>query len=150
MLGSDKFFEWVKDNFIKPKNLEPHTHLKGVMAMPVKDIADAVARNYQIKIDDILKKKSKHIEARNILIELSYLSNIHSKSMTEIGRELGGISGSGVCYAHKRIRDRLNKDKDFKENFDGIASLVACQDSRPDPNFPILPILSLFFTAKSR
>lgn len=122
VLGSDKFFEWVKDNFIKPRDLKPHTHLKGIMAIPVKDIADAVASSYQVKIGDIIEKKSKHNEARSILIELSYLLNIHSKSMTEIGRELGGISGSGVCYAHKRIRDRLNKDKDFKENFDGIAT----------------------------
>lgn len=56
------------------------------------------AKIYNIGADELLKKKSKFTDAINIVIELAYLANIHAKSLTEIGKEVGGISGSAVGY----------------------------------------------------
>jgi putative transposase len=122
VLGTEKFFGWVRDNFIKSKNLKAHTHLRGVFtSRPPLEIAEAVAKRYNVRTEDILTKKSKYVEARNILLELTYQSNINNKTLTEIGKKLGGISGSAVGYAHKRIKERLNEDKDFTMVFEEIA-----------------------------
>lgn len=126
VLGSDKFFEWIKEEFIKTKDVKAHPNLRGIIeGKQVKDIAEAVAKIYNLKAEEILIKKSKYVEARNILTELAYLSNISSKSLTEIGKELGGISGSGVAYAHKRISLKKEKDKEFRRKLESAANSLS-------------------------
>lgn len=118
ILGTEKFVEWVKDKFIKGRDLKAHPMLKGVTeSKAIKEIAEKVAKIYNVDAKDLIKKKSKFIEARNMLIELSYLANINVKSLCEIGKELGGITGSGVGYAHNRIREKMKNDKSFQKRF---------------------------------
>jgi len=118
ILGAEKFVEWVKDNFIKGRDLKPHPMLKGATSSKeIKDIAEKVAGLYKVSAQDLLKRKSKYIEARNMVIELSYLANIKVKSLSEIGKELGGLTGSGVGYAHARIKEKMTNDKVFMKKF---------------------------------
>ena len=52
-----------------------------------------------------------------MVIELAYVANMHAKSLSDIGKEAGGISGSAVGYVHKRMRQRLGEDPELNKKF---------------------------------
>jgi chromosomal replication initiation ATPase DnaA len=86
-----------------------------------------VAKVYGVKKADILNANSRHREARQVLIELSYRANIRKKSLVELGKELGGITGSAIAQVHKRVLLKLVSNKELKskiENFIKQLSIV--------------------------
>ncbi|MFH1378991.1 MAG: hypothetical protein ABII23_01815 [bacterium] len=83
----------------------------------IREIAERISRIYKVNANELLKKKSKYADARNMVIELAYLGNMHTKSLSDIGKELGGISGSAVGYVHSRIQRKLKENKAIKKIF---------------------------------
>jgi len=123
ILGSDNFVVWLKDQFLKGKDLPPRdfTHLKKIYeGVPVKNIAEAVAAEYGIEPKDIIRKRSKFREARQLLVEICYRLNYRKKSLREIGRELGGVSGEQITQVHNLIRARLKKSRKLETRLEGI------------------------------
>ena len=114
ILGSDSFVVRIKEQFLdvgtwKDKD---YPHLKRLKeSIPLGDIAKAVAEEYGVRPEEILRPRSKSREARQVLIELGYQLNFKKKSLGELGRELGGIGGDGVAHVHERIQNKIKKDK---------------------------------------
>jgi REP element-mobilizing transposase RayT len=118
VLGCESFIDWVKEKFIKGKDLKPYPTLRESKGEKnIRDIAERVSRICNIDARELLKKKSKYTDARNIVIELAYLGNIHTKSLTDIGKEAGGISGSAVGYVHRRMQEKLKENSAVKKIF---------------------------------
>jgi len=75
ILGSDSFIVWVKENFLGEIGFSSRdfSHLKTIRTpKPIKEIAEAVAEEYGLKSGEIIKKYSKHREARLELLEICY------------------------------------------------------------------------------
>jgi len=75
ILGSDSFIVWVKENFFSEIGFASRdfSHLKTIRTpLPIKEIAEAVAEEYGLKSEEIIKKYSKHREARLVLLEICY------------------------------------------------------------------------------
>lgn len=86
----------------------------------------AVQAHYGVRGQELLVFRSKHKEAMQVLIELSYRYCLFNKTLRELGRELGGISGSGVARAHERLKKRIREDKHLEGRILKLAKLI-CQ-----------------------
>jgi len=127
LLGSDKFIEQIKANFIKDKDLKPFLpENREIKQQSIKKIAEVVAKEYGVKAEEILVMRSKHKQARKVLIELSYKFCLVNKSLKELGRELGGISGPGIVRVHERLRNELGKDNQLMNKITKLAKAI-CQ-----------------------
>ena len=90
--------------------------------MPIQEIAEAVAKEYGLKAGEIIKKHSKHREARLVLLEICYRLNLRKMSTREMGTELGGISGEQVSQVHKVMRERIKKERKLTKRVEEIIS----------------------------
>ena len=76
----------------------------------IDKIAEAVAEDYGIKVEGIIKIRSRYSETRQVLLEISHRLNLRKMSMKDMGVELGGIRGEQVSQAHKIMQERLKTD----------------------------------------
>ena len=105
---------WVKENFLSEIGFSSRafSHLKTIRtAKPIQEIAEAVAEEYGLIPVEIIKKYSKHREARLVLLEICYRLNLRKMSTREMGTELGGISGEQVSQVHKVMQEQIQKEK---------------------------------------
>lgn len=127
LLGSDKFIKQIKARFIKDKDLKPFLpEIREIKGQSIEKIAGIVAKAYGVKAEEILVMRSKHKEARKALIELSYRFCLFSKSLRELGQELGGMSGPGIARVHERLKDKMDKDKHLRNKILRLAKAI-CQ-----------------------
>ena len=130
ILGSDSFVVWVKEQFLDIKSLknQDHSGLKELKRLvPAVEIAGLVAEEYGIKPEDILMARSKWREARQVLIELSYQLNFRKKSLSQLGGELGGISGAALTHTHQRLQKKMEKDKKLSRRVNRIYQEIISQ-----------------------
>lgn len=126
LLGSDKFIEHIKERFIKDNESEPLTpQMREIKQKPTEKILRVVAKEYGVKESELLVSRSRHKEARQVLIELSYRYCLFNKSLRELGKELGGISGSGVARVHERVNKRIKEDKQLEGRISKLAKLLS-------------------------
>ncbi|MFH1282701.1 MAG: transposase [bacterium] len=122
MMGKDDFISWIKEKFIKGKDMKPYTQIRGLeQPRAIRDIANAVSAYCKVETEGLLRQHSPYREARQLLIECTYLSNRGKQSLTEMGKELGGISGSMVSQTHKRVLEKVKKEESFKKALQYIA-----------------------------
>ena len=130
ILGSDSFVVWIKEQFLDIEALknQDYSGLKELKRLiPVEEIAGAVAEEYGIKPEEILRARSKWREARQVLIELSYRLNFRKKSLRELGEELGGISAGGLTHTHQRIQKKMKRDKKLSRRVNRIYQEIISQ-----------------------
>jgi putative transposase len=130
ILGSDSFVDWIKEKFLDGKEWKDrdYPHLKTLKkSIPVEKIAQAVAKEYNVKPEEILKARSKCREARQVLIELSYQLNFRKKSLQKLGEELGGIGGDSVAHAHERIQNKMKEEKKLSRGVEQICKKIISQ-----------------------
>ena len=123
ILGSESFVSWVKGKFLGERELmsRDYANLKLInKAIPIKEIAKEVAKEYGIRAEDIIKSRSRFREARQVLMEISHRMNLSRKSLREIGRELGGVSGEAITKIHNQMQVRLKKDRKLAKRIDGV------------------------------
>lgn len=92
----------------------------------IGEIAEAVAREYDIRAADIIVSRSPHTQARKVLIELAYRLCLDGKTLKELGEELGGISGAGIAKVHERFQRNIRDDKELGSRILKIEGLL-CQ-----------------------
>lgn len=125
ILGSDSFIVWVKENFLNKEDFstKAYSHLKAIRgSVSIKEIAVAVAKEYGIDGEEIIKRHSRHREARQVLLEVSHRINLRKMSMKEMGDELGGISGEQVSQVHKIMQGRIRREKNLAQRIKRIIS----------------------------
>jgi len=127
LLGSEDFIKHIKNTFLKGKNLKPFTPENREIKQPlVAEIAEKVSVEYGISATEILEARSRHKEARKVLIELAYRLCLDRKSLKDLGLELGGISGPGIARVHERFQKTIQGDKDLSRRVSKVESLL-CQ-----------------------
>jgi putative transposase len=123
ILGTDSFVSWLKKKFLDVKEWrsQDFSHIKTLQReIPVEEIAKVVGEEYGVEPREILRVRSQWREARQVLIEMSYLLNLGSKSLEESGKELGGIGAGALVHTHKRIQERMKKDKEISRRIERI------------------------------
>jgi len=115
ILGSEGFVDWVYEKYLMNRRRDKKEQ-GGLEEIRTKDlsiekIVEQVAKQYKVKTEEISKKKSRHGEARSIMIELCRRYVTKKKSMSSIGEELGGISISAISQNTKRLSKKLQTDK---------------------------------------
>ena len=123
VLGSDAFLEWVQDNFIdsrKFKEQDIESFREITRSVPVERIAKAVASEYRLNAESILRKNSPFSEARQVLIEICYRLNVKGKNMREMGSDLGGICGSRIGRVHAMMQKKARMDPALKKRIDRL------------------------------
>ncbi len=117
LLGTDSFVAWVSEDILKQRELPAYdySHLKEIRKpFPVKELAVAVAKEYQIEAEEIIKARSRYKEARQVLLEIVYQTNLKRMSLDEMGQELGGISGERITQVHKRVQMELKQSRQLE------------------------------------
>jgi len=130
ILGSDSFVVRIKEQFLDARTWKDkdYPHLKRLKkSIPLEDIAAAVAEEYEVQPDEILRLRAKSREARQALIELSYQLNFRKRSLGELGQELGGIGGDGVAHVHARIQNKIKGDKRLFQRITRLQKKLLCQ-----------------------
>ena len=89
-------------------------------------MAEKVAKEYGINSKELLIARSKHKEARKVLVELSYRLCLENKTLRELGKELGGLSGAGIARVHERFQEKINKDRNLSSKIVRLAKAI-CQ-----------------------
>ena len=115
----------VKENFLSEIGFSSRdfSHLKTIRTpKPIKEIAEAVAEKYGLKSGEIIKKYSKHREARLELLEICYRLNLRKMSTREMGTDLGGISGEQVSQVHKVMQARIKQERKLAKRVEKIIS----------------------------
>jgi putative transposase len=127
LLGSEEFVERIKKIFLKGKDLKPFDpEIRKIKQPSITEIACKVASVYGTNADEIINARSKHKESRKVLIELSYRFCLDTKTLKDLGKELGGISGAGVARVHERFQEELKNNKDLNKRVSGLVEII-CQ-----------------------
>ncbi len=90
----------------------------------IDKIAEAVAEDYGIGVEDIIKRRLRYREARQVLIEISHRLNLRKMSIKQMGSELGGISGEQVSQVHKIMQERWETDRKLARKVKKIIALL--------------------------
>ena len=127
LLGTDNFVTWVSANILKQRELlvYDYSHLKEIKkAIPIKELAEAVAKEYGVKAEEISKSRSRHKEARQVLLDITYRTNFKIRSLKEMGQELGGVSGERINQVHKKVQIELKQNKQLEERVGKIMESI--------------------------
>lgn len=121
IVGSESFVENIRAKYlgkVVPDAKREQPYLKEVKKKFKPDeLIDAFCRIADVNRDYICSR-GKNSTDRAILMEMLYR---HCKlTQPEIGRLAGGIDYSSVSYARKRLRQKMEKDSELKQRFDGI------------------------------
>jgi len=114
ILGSEGFVDRIYENYLIDRQ-EDKKEQGGLDEIKTKDlslnkIAEQVATKYNVKAEELFKKRSRHAEARSMLVELCKRHLVKKMSLRAISDELGGMSISAISQNSKRL------DKKFQEN----------------------------------
>ena len=127
LLGGESFIERMCGKYILKKKDDFKEYNPEIRASekikPVNELADIAAKEYGINAEELLKPKSAHKEARKLLVSISYELNVRNKTLRELGRELGGLSGPGVMRVHERLQKNLEEDKNLRERYARIKKM---------------------------
>ena len=92
----------------------------------VLEIAAIVGNEYEVEGKELLAARSEHVEARKLLIELCYRCCLETRTLKQLGEELGGISGSGIARVHERLKKTIEEDQSLSEKLERLIKRV-CQ-----------------------
>jgi len=125
VMGTESFIDHIYEKFLMGKKVDereqPGAAELKVLPISIEEIAKKVAEAFSVADHrELYRKHSTHREARALLQELC-LRNITKKmNMTEIGRQLGGISGAALIVNSKRLESVMQKNKKVKKRFEKL------------------------------
>jgi chromosomal replication initiator protein len=84
----------------------------------INDIQKEVAKHYALTISDLISKSRKQhtVLARQMAIYISH--ELSTLSLNKIGKQFGNRDHSTVIYAVKKIKERLVKSNEIKDDYD--------------------------------
>ena len=121
-MGSDDFVDWVYERFLSREKLD-RRELAGVKEVQtgagiVEQIARRVSQEFGVEEERFYRRR-RAPQARSVLMELCRLYLTKEMSLTEIGRKLGGVSGSALSQNKKRLETSLQKHPFLRKIFRG-------------------------------
>lgn len=125
LLGSKKFIESITEKFIKNKDLKEHPHVKGInQPISIGVLIERIANNYNIQSKSLLRRRQRNGEARQMLMALSYEIYVNKINLREIGKALGGISGSAVVKSYNNFQHRMRDAQGLKKRYGNLYKLI--------------------------
>ena len=126
-LGESSFVEWIYENVLKekkPDTIEQSASNELVKEFRLDFLIEKVCEVFEVEKTAILKRRPKCREARMVLIDLSCRYRLFHKSLSGIGKELGGLTVGGMSQIRKRLRLKLQKDKDLMVKFNRCTEFI--------------------------
>jgi len=122
VLGSPSFTERIYRDFIDAKQGEKeYADLKAsIPDISMGRIVACVSKEFGLEPAVIARRRPKNALARKVLVELCCQFLIKDKSLSEIARELGGVSVSSLCKSRKELGMLIGKSAYLKKKFDRI------------------------------
>ena len=118
ILGHDRFLDRIRRILRSRDKIDRESEAarRQLTAESVEAIVNRVARVYKVRPEDV-KTARRGVggnEARKVAMWLARERCGAVATVREIGKALGGVSGSAVVVAHRRIRLRMVRDKRLK------------------------------------
>lgn len=127
ILGAQDFVDWVRHKLPHKGQREVPSLKKLQHDFPVERIIAQVAKAGSIETDDLLERKTKLKDLRQIAMELSYrYSNYKQK---EIG-SLFGVDYSTVSQNRSRLKAKLKSSRKLKNQFNRIVEQIEVMSKR--------------------
>ena len=125
ILGHDRFMDRVRRLLHNRGggDRESAVARRQLTAESVDAVVKRVARAYKVHPDDVRKARMGMggNEARKVAMWLARERCGAVATVREIGKAMGGVSGSAVVAAHRRIRQRIARDKRLRRIVAGLA-----------------------------
>jgi hypothetical protein len=133
VLGSDDFAEWVYERFLSKKKLD-RRELAGIKDLQmgpgtVEEIGRRVSQELGVEEEKLYRPRQAP-QARSLLMELCRLYLTGKMSLAEIGRKLGGVSGSALSQNRKRLEVLLGKDSSLRKAFERLSKGMISKSSQ--------------------
>ena len=90
----------------------------------VEDIQKGVANYYNIRFQDMVSKRRNRTIAFPRQIAMYASKELTTHSLPEIGEKFGGKDHTTILYAHRKIQQMRNEDKDFDDEVKRLFSLL--------------------------
>jgi chromosomal replication initiation ATPase DnaA len=118
ILGHDRFLDRIRRILRSRDKIDRESEAarRQLTAESVEAIVNRVARVYKVRPEDVKTARMGvgGNEARKVAMWLARERCGAVATVREIGKALGGVSGSAVVVAHRRIRLRMVRDKRLK------------------------------------
>ncbi len=111
ILGEEGFWERVKGKWLRSEGAlrdKERPSLNVLEKIGPEEVLRKVAGYFQLKPQEITKKRSGYRDQRGLVMEMMY--RFCGLKQREIGRELGGIDYSQVSHERGRIREKMEGD----------------------------------------
>ena len=133
VLGSDDFVDWVYECFLSKKKLD-WRELAGVKELQtgpstVEEIGCRVSQELGVEEEGLYKRRGIP-EARSVLMELCRIYLSRRMSLAEIGRKLGGVSGSALSQNRRRLEAAMGEDSVLRQRFRKLSKMVTSNSSQ--------------------
>ena len=91
----------------------------------INDIQKEVAKHFAVMVSDLSSKSRKQhiVAARQMGMFISH--ELTSLSLAKIGNNFGNRDHSTVLHACSKIKDKINKERQTKDNYDLIKLKLA-------------------------
>jgi len=121
ILGTQNFVDWVKNMLPSKQQREIPSLRKLQHDMPVGRIIKEVARAGNVQTEDLLDRKTRLKELRQMAMELSY--RFSNEKQAEIG-VIFGVDYSTVSQNRARLKAKLKSNRKLKKQFKQIKGRV--------------------------
>jgi hypothetical protein len=122
ILGSEKFISLIKDRFFK-KKIDKEVPASKDLAPDIDTIISEVSRYYDIR-QSALKSVRRGIENEPRDVSMYLIRCMRSEPLMKIGADFGLNRYSSVSSAVMRVKNRLQKDRKFKNRLEQIESNI--------------------------
>ncbi|UCE56905.1 MAG: transposase [Desulfobacterales bacterium] len=121
ILGSQSFVKWVKKKLPRRQPREIPSLGKLQHDIAVEHIIKEVARACQVRTEDLLDRKTRRKELRQMAMELSY--RYSNEKQAAIGAVFG-VDYSTVSQSRARLKAKLESSRKLNKQFDEIKEQV--------------------------
>ena len=133
VLGSDDFVDRIYERFLANKKVD-RRELSGIKYLQrgpgtVEEIARAVSREFGVEEEGLYRPRGGR-QGRSILMELCRVHLSGKISLAQIGRRLGGISGSAISQNKKRLEGSLQRDSHLRGSFQRVSEELGSKSSQ--------------------
>lgn len=121
ILGTQSFVKWVKKKLPREKQREIPSLRKLQHDISAQHIIEQVARAGQVQTEELLDRKTRLKELRQMAMELSY--RYSNEKQGEIGA-IFGVDYSTVSQSRARLRAKLKKSRKLNKQFEQFKQQV--------------------------
>jgi len=118
VLGREGFLERVRQRLDKTTSRREQPSVGALQSVDPEEVLKAVGRYFQLKAEELSRKRTIYRDQRAIGMELMYRHS--GVNQVEIGRRVGGVDYTAVSRERKRLRERMAEDHRLKRSVEDI------------------------------